>query len=144
MLNEILPIGENVLDFKDGESSMDPNCAVEKLSVSLQSCEPFCTTVVDSSKSMVAPDTLRTDVIVCALNSIIIAELSGQKDVEGKDNVRRDYASETKCPDIVCSSPRRSTSMSGMKQKTEIKRAVRRCRTANKKTVNRFDTFAGC
>lgn len=135
MLSKTLSFGENKWDLKEGESSMDPNVAVENLSVSLKSCEPFCTTEIDSSKSLVAEDTLRTDVIVGALNSISIAEPSGQKDDEGKDTVRYDDSSETKCPDIVCSSPQRSNNMNGLQLKTETTRASRKGRKISSKKL---------
>ncbi|KAA8546452.1 hypothetical protein F0562_002809 [Nyssa sinensis] len=137
MLTEISPIEENVCNFKEGSSKMDPNCAVENLSVSLQSCEPFCVTDNDSPKSLVAPDILGTDVLAGAFNSISIVESSRRREREGKDNGGYDDACKTNCPDINYPSPRRrSTRMNKSNQKTQTKKDAGRCwRTAKKKPL---------
>ncbi|KAA8538399.1 hypothetical protein F0562_028055 [Nyssa sinensis] len=137
MLTKILPFEENVCNFKEGSSNMDPNSAVENLSVSLQSCEPFCGPDNDSPKVFIAPDILGTDVLVGAFNSISIVESSGRRGHEGKDNVTFDDASETKCPDIIYPSPRRrSTRTNKSNQKTQTKKAAgKRRKTANKKPL---------
>uniref|UniRef100_A0A5B6ZFR2 Histone-lysine N-methyltransferase ASHH2 n=1 Tax=Davidia involucrata TaxID=16924 RepID=A0A5B6ZFR2_DAVIN len=136
MLTEISPIEENVCNVKEGSSDMDPNCAVENLSVSLQSCEPFCAADNDSPKSFVAPDIVGTNLLVGAFNSISIVESSGRREHEGKDNVGYDDASKTMCPDIIYPSSRRSTRMNKLNQKTQAKKdAGKRGKTAKKKPL---------
>ncbi|XP_057490499.1 histone-lysine N-methyltransferase ASHH2-like [Actinidia eriantha] len=137
MLTEILPIVENACSLKEGSSTMDPNCAVEELLGSQQSCEPFSVTYTDPCKNLVAPEISGAEVIVGAFNSISIVELSGQRDDEGKDKVKFDDFPVIKGPDTVCSSPSRSAHMTESNQKTQARKDVKKCR----KTVVKKPSF---
>ncbi|GFY85564.1 histone-lysine N-methyltransferase [Actinidia rufa] len=128
MLTEILPIVENACSLKEGSSTMDPNCAVEELSGSLQSCEPFSVTYTDPCKNLVAPDISGAEVIVGDFNSISIVELSGQRNDKGKDKVKFDDFPVIKGLDTVCSSPSRSAHMTESNQKTQARKDVKKCR----------------
>ncbi|GMP79538.1 hypothetical protein CsSME_00035035 [Camellia sinensis var. sinensis] len=129
MLTEILPILENACNFKEGSSSMDHNCAVEDLSVSQQTCEPFSVTDADPSKSLVAPDISGTEGLVGSFNSIGVVESSGQRDNEVKDNIKFDDSSELERPETICLSPPRSVHahITKLNQKTLTKKALRKC-----------------
>ncbi|GFZ09826.1 histone-lysine N-methyltransferase [Actinidia rufa] len=128
MLTEILPIVENACSLKEGSSAMDPNCAVEDLSGSLQSCDTFSVTYTDPCKNLVAPDISGSEVIVGAFNSISIVEISGQRDDEGKDKVKFDDSPVIKCHDTVWSSPSRSAHMTESNQKTRARKDAKKCR----------------
>ncbi|CAK9152029.1 unnamed protein product [Ilex paraguariensis] len=130
-------LGGNVFPYMVGLAALDPNCPEEKLAVSLESYEPFSVVNTDSSRSLDAQDALGTDVLVGAFNSVSIAEMSGQRDDELKDNVTSDDASETKGFDSICSYPQsRSTCMSRLNQNTRTKKAGRDFRkTTNKKAL---------
>ncbi|KAL6585803.1 hypothetical protein OROMI_002447 [Orobanche minor] len=78
MASEIVTVGENVSDSGEGGLVTDRDCGVEKLSVSMQSCEPFCTAEVESCESLVVASD-RSDVIADALDNISIAESAGER-----------------------------------------------------------------
>ncbi|KAL7246186.1 hypothetical protein ACSBR2_001338 [Camellia fascicularis] len=126
MLIEILPVVASASSFKGGSSNMDPNCALEELSVSLRSCEPFSVTDNEPCKSLVAPCISGTEVLVGALNSFSIVESSEHRDDKGKDKVKFDDAFEMKFPDTICSSPpRRSSQRTKLNEKTHTRKGGR-------------------
>ncbi|KAI8014969.1 Histone-lysine N-methyltransferase ASHH2 [Camellia lanceoleosa] len=137
MLIEILPVVASASSFKGGSSNMDPNCALEELSVSLRSCEPFSVTDNEPCKSLVAPCISGTEVLVGALNSFSIVESSEHRDDKGKDKVKFDDAFEMKCPDTICSSPpRRSSQRTKLNEKTQTRKGGRKCgRTVMRKPL---------
>ncbi|KAK3013073.1 hypothetical protein RJ639_009912 [Escallonia herrerae] len=128
MLSLIPPVEEILCGFKEGVLSMDPNCAVERLSASLQSCEPFGLTDIDSSKRLAAPDSTGTSVRVSDFNSINVDESPEQGTSDGGDDVRLDDSS----PDIECSSPW-SSHMTKVRRKTEKGKGVINCSKTGKK-----------
>ncbi|CAL5333188.1 unnamed protein product [Camellia sinensis] len=134
---EILPVVASASSFKGGSSNMDPNCALEKLSVSLRSCEPFSVTDNEPCKSLVAPCISGTEVLVGALKSFSIVESSEHRDDKGKDKVKFDDAFEIKCPDTICSSPpRRSSQRTKLNKKTQTRKGGRKCgRTVMRKPL---------
>ncbi|KAK3009978.1 hypothetical protein RJ639_012833, partial [Escallonia herrerae] len=128
MVSLIPPVEEILCGFKEGVLSMDPNCAVERLSASLQSCEPFGLTDIDSSKRLAVPDSTGTSVHVSDFNSINVDESPGQGTSDGDDDVRLDDS-----PDIECSSPCRSSHMTKVRRNTEKKKGIRNCSKTGKK-----------
>lgn len=137
MASEMGTVGENVSDLGEGGLVADRECGVENLSVSLQSCEPFCTDQVEAFESLaVASDTVRTDAIVGALDHISIAEFSGEKrdakEIVGSD----DFASDGKGLDAICSSvcTRNGTGNEPL-LKTDAKWRLRKCKKMSKQKV---------
>ncbi|OIT40689.1 PREDICTED: histone-lysine N-methyltransferase ASHH2-like [Nicotiana attenuata] len=103
-----ISIGDDVCEFGQISSAMNPNCTTGNLSVSLQSPQPFEIKDDDVPQRMVALDVSETDVLVNAFDSISITEaLSCKMDDKSKDTVKTDNASESECPVNVCIAPRR-------------------------------------
>ncbi|XP_052202818.1 histone-lysine N-methyltransferase ASHH2 [Diospyros lotus] len=135
MLPEILPLVENACNFKEESSNMDSICTVEKLSNSLQSCEPFSVTDNNPCKSLAVPDISGADSLVGPFDFISMVEPSGNRDDEGKDEVKFDDSSKINWSETICSSPsNRSVHLSKSDQKTETMKAARKC---GKKVVDK-------
>ncbi|KAL6963391.1 hypothetical protein U1Q18_045018 [Sarracenia purpurea var. burkii] len=136
MLSDILTIVESACSFQVGSLSMDPNCAVEEILDSLQSCLPFSGTD-NNPQSLVSRDISSSEVLVGAFSSINIGESPGQGDVEGKDKVKFGDTSVINHLDTTCSS--RSACMPKLNKKTQRRKAARKCgRTVVKKPL--FDS----
>lgn len=128
MLTQILPTGENACNFQERSSTMDPDCAAEELSVSMQSCEPFSVTANYPFESLIAPDKSGSELLIGVFNSINIAEPYGHRDDKGKNNAKSADACEMESPNTLCfSPPRRNARITKLNQKTQSRRAVRQC-----------------
>ncbi|XP_017252162.1 histone-lysine N-methyltransferase ASHH2 [Daucus carota subsp. sativus] len=137
MASEMVMGEENVSVSGEGGLVADRECGVENLSVSMQSCEPFCTAQVDSLESFVgASDTVGANAISGALDNISIAESSREKQEE-KDTVgSQDFASESTVHDAICSSLRaRNSTINGPLLKTDTARPLRKCKMISNKKV---------
>lgn len=129
MASEIVTVGENVSDLGEGGLVTDLDCGVEKLSVSMQSCEPFCIVEVDSSESLVVASD-RT------LDNISITECAGERKEE-KDTVgSEDFASDSKDHDAMFLSVRMTNGVSnGPLLNTDTERPLRKCKKKSNKKV---------
>lgn len=126
MLTQILPGGEDACNFQERSSTMDPDCAAEELSVSMQPYEPFSVTANYPFESLIAPDKSGSELLIGAFNSINIAEPCGHGDDKGKNNAKSADACEMESPNTLCfSPPRRNARITKLNQKTQSRRAVR-------------------
>ncbi|KAK1384440.1 Histone-lysine N-methyltransferase ASHH2 [Heracleum sosnowskyi] len=137
MASEMVMVGENVSDLGEGGLVADRECGVEKLSVSMQSCEPFCTDQVEAVESLVvASDTVMTDAIVGALDEISIAESSGEKQDEKETVGGDDFGSDRKGLDAICSSVCTRNGIGNEPLlKTDGKWRLRKCKKMSKQKV---------
>ncbi|KAL8125336.1 histone-lysine N-methyltransferase ASHH2-like [Apium graveolens] len=137
MASEMGTVEENVSDFGEVGLVADRECGVENLSVSMQSCEPFCTDQVEKfERLVVASDRVGNDAIVDALDNISIVESSRQKRDEKETRGSNDFASDGKGLDASCSLVcTRNDIGNEPLLKTDAKWRLRKCKKMSKQKV---------
>lgn len=113
------------------ENEKEHSSRVIEKPVSLQSCQPSAVDEKGSCKSLDVANLSQKDGFG-AIGSSGAVDGFGQMDHEVKDDVDTNCFSETKYPNIVSLSSRRSNRISRSSKKTQTKRATRNCRTKAK------------
>ncbi|KAF3447043.1 hypothetical protein FNV43_RR12223 [Rhamnella rubrinervis] len=126
---QILPLEEKGFKITEGSSRVAPDSIVEK-SVSPKSCQALIT-VNNGSSRLDVQDQLENDVSGPDNCSSAVG-CSEQRDNDGKNNVKVDCVSDSKCCDIVLPSSQRNSRRGKSNRKSKSKKAARKCRnTAN-------------
>lgn len=113
------------------ENEKEHSSRVIEKPISLQSCQPSAVDENGSCKSLNVAGLSQKDGFG-AISSSGAVDGFGQIDHEVKDDVGTNCFSETKYPNRVSLSSRRSSRISRSSQKTQTKRAARNCRTKAK------------
>ncbi|KAJ7965499.1 Histone-lysine N-methyltransferase ASHH2 [Quillaja saponaria] len=121
--SNILPEEDNTCELKDGSLESAGNCSYEE-SISPLFCLPSLAFTSNSSFEDV-PDLLAKDDTGSRGSNCVVGK-SGQTDNEGKDDVKFDCVTETKCPVIGSSSSRRNSRRNKSSHKTQMKKSARK------------------